>query len=141
MAKNGKKARGVRKAFKSLPEDLQEALGELIERAENEEEFVRFSMVGNCPSCGSPNTRDTEGTPLDDITVGICLDCYKLWCLECGAVFEEGQTSCKHWEVCSECNLTWEEDIGNGETIPHCDYDANYGDCPTLIRQKKQWNR
>jgi len=95
-----------KKAFESLPEEIQKFLKNALKDSKTEKEFINKVMVGDCPVCGSPNTRDCEGTPLDDPTVGICLDCYTIGCLECGEIFEKGQTICKHWKICDGCNFS-----------------------------------
>jgi hypothetical protein len=101
--------KAVEESLTWLPEDLQDFLFERAANTNSMEEFIRTSMVGDCPSCGSENTRDTGGTPLDDPTVGICLNCQTLWCLDCGLVIETGQTVCRHWDVCGECGFSTDE--------------------------------
>ena len=91
--------------FESLPEDVQQDLLETMKTSDSAEEAIRRIMVGDCPVCGSKNTRDCSDTPLDSPTVGICLDCHAIGCVECGEIFGKGQTSCKHWEVCKDCKF------------------------------------
>jgi hypothetical protein len=95
----------VMKVFDDLPEDVKNTLEELLEQAKSKEEFLQLAMVGGCPFCGGTNTRDCDETPLGDITVGICLDCHRLWCLECGYKFPEGKTMCEHWAICEDCEF------------------------------------
>ena len=80
-----------------------------FKNAKNEKDFFRIMMVGDCPKCGGENTRDCEDSPLGDITVGFCLDCYIIWCLECGEIFKENQTICVHWEICDKCKFSTDE--------------------------------
>lgn len=83
--------------------DVVQSLFEEAQKYDDPISFRNALMVGPCPKCGSNATRDCEGTEIDDICVGICLKCLILWCLECGAVFKEGQKVCEHWKVCDEC--------------------------------------
>jgi hypothetical protein len=111
-------------AFHALPEEAQNALQELLRQAKDDpKEFVRLAMVGDCPFCGGSNTRDCDETSLGDITVGICLDCYRLWCLECGFLFSKGQTLCDHWVICQDCkfnDINYEEGETCGTTADEC---------------------
>ena len=76
------------------------------------EEFACHSLVGDCPRCGGHNTKDCETiVDIEDATVGVCLDCGYLWCLECG--FELKEEECPHWAVCDKCDHQgeyWQED-------------------------------
>ncbi len=107
----------------TLPEEVQSDLMELVKQANDPEEVVRLALVGDCPFCGSTNTRDCEEAPLDDPTVGICLDCSNLWCLECGYLFPKGQTVCGHWAICDACEFShvkWDEGETCGTTADEC---------------------
>lgn len=80
-------------------------LNVLLER----DEFIRDSMVGACPECGSENTCDSEDYPLgphEDNTVGHCSGCGIYWCLECGYTFEAVRQGihCPHWGICAQCS-------------------------------------
>lgn len=114
----------VLEAFHALPDEVQSALQELFSQDnDDQDEFVRLAMVGNCPICGSSNTRDCDETPFGDITVAICLDCYKLWCLECGYLFQKGQTICDHWAICEECapkDVNYEDGEDCGVAADEC---------------------
>ncbi len=100
--KNGKgrtKSQEVVFALNMLPDDTRNHLVDLVQKIESSTELVRVVTVGNCPACNSNRTNDCETIPhVEDITVGICIDCLKFWCLECGALFKEGQTICDHWK-------------------------------------------
>lgn len=87
----------------SLPKNLQEYVGRIRERVNSEEDYIKSIMAGYCPHCSSDRTIDGYKTPLNEITVAICLDCYTLWCLECGEIFDKGQTVCGHWDICDKC--------------------------------------
>lgn len=93
-----KKEDAVWRMFNSLPEDLQKHLLSFVTSSNSLQEFISTIMVGPCPKCRSTKTMDGEGTPLLDICVGICLECFALWCLECGRIFDMGQTVCDHWK-------------------------------------------
>ena len=95
----------VNEIFDSMPEQAQREFRDALGSSSTVEEFMRKVCVGNCPFCGSQETRDCSDTPLDDPTVGICLKCQVLWCLECDERFEEGQTVCGHWWICNECGF------------------------------------
>ena len=81
-----------------LPPDVVFALTEAALSCETVAEFTAMIMVGECPVCGSADVEDCEHTAgVEDCTVGRCYACGKFWCLECGAVFPEGQKICEHW--------------------------------------------
>jgi hypothetical protein len=109
----------VEEILYDLPEDMQDFLLNALEESKDQKDFIRLLTVGNCPVCGSENTRDCEGTPLDDPTVYICLDCNSMGCLECGVIFKEGQNICKHWEICDDCEFYIEEE-GCGVPADEC---------------------
>lgn len=102
MKQDFKKDKEIRKVIASLPEDIQDYFRKLLKRARKysgddyfaQEEFVRSIMVGDCPYCGSKKTKDCEDSPLKDNTIGLCLECVQMWCLECGNKFKPGQTVC-----------------------------------------------
>jgi hypothetical protein len=50
---------------------MQEFIRENLNGANSVDEFVKMTMVGNCPACGDANTRDCENSPLNDICVGM----------------------------------------------------------------------
>ena len=84
-------------AMTKLPREVQEGLFTLIEKHDNVDEFISAVMVGECPKCGSEKTRDAEDIKsMDDATVGVCMDCGYVWCLECGEPLDEWP--CPHWD-------------------------------------------
>ena len=91
--------------LQSLPRNLQEYITKLKEKADAEEGYMKSVMAGYCPNCASDRTIDGYNAPLNDITVGICLDCHTLWCLECGEVLDKGKTVCGHWAICDKCAI------------------------------------
>ncbi len=93
------------KLWEALPKDLQDQLAKAVEEssAESPEEFVNEIFVGECPECGSHDTRDCEKVPeVEDITLGLCNTCGYLWCTECGRPVARG-SNCEHWEICEKC--------------------------------------
>jgi len=95
----------ILRIWASLPKDIQETLKKAVDEssAVTEEQFIAEIMIGECPKCGSKNTKDCEEIEgIEDLTVGLCMNCGFLWCSECGRPLVHG-TSCKHWEICDEC--------------------------------------
>ena len=71
--------------FEIMDVEAMEMLKEVAERSSTVEEFISRVNVGQCPKCGSPDTRDCEDIPgVEDICVGECIACGYRWCLECG---------------------------------------------------------
>jgi hypothetical protein len=97
---------GILKTWASLPKDVQEALRKSVEEssAVPAEQFLAEMLTGECPQCGSRNTKDcAEMRGIEDFTVGICMNCGMLWCSECGrSLFQN--VHCKHWEICDKCD-------------------------------------
>ncbi|MGR3178731.1 MAG: hypothetical protein ACUZ8E_11800 [Candidatus Anammoxibacter sp.] len=79
----------------SLPKEMQSYLKNMVKELDKEE-FISAVMVGPCPNCKSDKTMDCENTPFEDICIGLCLECYILWCLECGEIFKKDQKVCGH---------------------------------------------
>ena len=125
----------VKEALDVLPPEVQEYLIDIMRRSSTPEEAIRRVLVGDCPECDSENTRDCEDTPIDDSTVGLCLNCNIMWCLGCGAVFEEGQTLCRHWEICEICHHI--NDTKEDCTIE--EFQGNPGDCPMIRAALEKW--
>ena len=69
----------------------------------------------------------------EDTTVGICLECGYVWCLECFKPLKKWP--CPHWEICDACE--WcpsEEELGKGESCP---YAAWRDECPRIVGDTK----
>ena len=112
-----------KKEIEEILSDLEDSERELLEsklrECDTPEEFISGVMVGECPKCSSLTTKDCEDEPeVDDITIGKCLMCGHLWCLECGEDFKEGQRRCEHWSVCLECEVN--DEFGCGIPIWEC---------------------
>lgn len=124
----------LEKEFYNLPEELFDSLLHWLKKANSAEEFAGLIMVGNCPECGSEKTRDGEGSPIDDITIGLCLKCGYVWCLECYNKLTEWP--CPHWEICENCKLKPKELVDDeGNTIEgayeRCEFSEAY-ECPII---------
>jgi hypothetical protein len=124
---NEKKHEFDTEALSSLPRELQEYLLRTSQEPESVLDFFNGVVAGDCPVCGGFNTRQGSDTPLDDPTVGICLDCFSMTCLDCGEVFENGQTVCEHLKVCDACKSGGKRECN----IP-------VWDCPRIERWKTE---
>jgi hypothetical protein len=89
---------------------LRRDIGWMIEKAIkptsliNEEQFLAEVMTGKCPRCGSGQIKDCRRTePINDVTVGLCMKCGHLWCLECGRSLVVN-VHCNHWCICLLCD-------------------------------------
>ena len=90
----------------ALRADIRRMIEKSIERASpiNAEQFLAQVMTGRCPRCASNQIKDcrkVEG--INDITVGLCMQCGFIWCLECGRSLI-GDVHCDHWDVCMKCD-------------------------------------
>lgn len=84
--------------WKSLPEEIQEALKKALEEAPSEE-----IMMSGCPTCESTDTRDCDEVEgIQDCTIGLCLDCGHLFCSKCRRDLSQN-LNCSHWEICETC--------------------------------------
>lgn len=93
--------------WQELSDKAKESIFEMLNELNpsSPEELNRMVLVGDCPRCGCKNTKDCETVvDIEDTTIGICLDCGYLWCLECG--YELTEKNCPHWIACSDCDQT-----------------------------------
>jgi len=68
------------------------------------EQFLS-ELIGVCPRCKDAQTKDCEHVEgIEDFTVGLCMKCGYLWCIECGRPMAK-DTACGHWEICSKCDI------------------------------------
>ena len=105
--------------WKALPKELQDELAKAVREssAETPEDFVWELFVGECPRCGSKDTKDCEKVPgIEDITLGSCNKCGYLWCSECGRPVAKG-SACEHWEICKTCSRK-KDAFGDCGTLP-----------------------
>jgi hypothetical protein len=98
----------ILKIWASLPKEVQDALRDAAEEssAVTDEQFIAEIMIGECPQCGSKNTKDCEEIDgIEDFTVGLCMNCGFLWCSECGRPLVHS-ILCNHWAICDTCDET-----------------------------------
>jgi hypothetical protein len=89
----------------------------------SDKELARMLMVDDCPRCGSKNTKDCDTiVDVEDNTIGICLDCGYIWCLECG--YELKEKICPHWSACSDCDQT--------DAEGSCPHAPEISECPII---------
>lgn len=92
----------VKKLFDSMPEEAKNELMDMLAKAETEEDFLAFAMIGPCPRCGNELTKDGESMAENedegDPTVGFCPECQHQWCTDCGQEVKEG-VECPHWNA------------------------------------------
>ncbi|MFW5923282.1 MAG: zinc-ribbon domain-containing protein [Planctomycetota bacterium] len=118
----------AQQVFDSLSEEDQDMLTDVFSQFDTAEEAARSIMVGDCPACLSSNTNDCENDPdIQDISVGQCLDCGYIWCLECGQELSCEDPVCGHWDLCAECPDN--EEFGCGQ-FP--------GDCEKVLAWREQ---
>ncbi|MDD3846083.1 MAG: hypothetical protein PHC90_06930 [Syntrophorhabdaceae bacterium] len=86
-----------------LPDDIGDALLLAVEKNRDAHKNFRGASVSRCPHCGDSNTMDCSTIDaIGDATVGLCLVCGYLWCLECDSSLITG-INCGHWQICSSC--------------------------------------
>ena len=113
----------------ALRGDIRRMIEKATEKtsARNEEQFLAEIMTGNCPRCASNQIKDcrkVEG--INDISVGLCMQCGVIWCLECGRSLV-GNVHCNHWCICLLC-----------DRLDTCDIDLR--GCSNL-RENHQWGK
>ncbi len=94
------------KLWRTLPKELQDELSRAVREssAGTPEDSAWEIFVGECPQCGSKDTRDCEQTgEIGDSTLGFCNRCAYLWCTECGRPVVKG-SACEHREICKRCS-------------------------------------
>jgi len=93
----------LRGMWEFLPERVQRALQKAVdtlwEHAGNREQ----TMARHCPRCGARETFDCDKVAgISDPTVGLCISCGYVWCLECDT-YLISTVVCGHWKVCRNC--------------------------------------
>jgi len=97
------------KFLNSLPKDARRELERIIDESACEEDYISAVFVGHCPSCNSIQTKNCEDVEgIDDPTVGLCMYCGHVWCLECGRSLQKN-VDCEHWNICEECDAEKDE--------------------------------
>ena len=99
--------------FAALRGDIRRMIEKAIEQTSpiNEEQFLAQVMTGNCPRCDSNQIKDCRKVEsINDITVGLCMQCGFIWCLDCGKPLTK-DIHCDHWDVCLQCDRLNDCDI------------------------------
>lgn len=100
-----------------LPPKIQKALERSIEDQPSSEEGAHDPEAKQCPRCGGSRTIDCNGVKgIADPTVGLCVACGYLWCLECETHLISTVT-CGHWKICANCTESKDE-AGYCRTLP-----------------------
>ncbi len=87
-----------------FPPNIQHALRDAVKADQTKAGFIRYTSTRLCPHCGKRNTTDCQKiTGIKDGSIGLCLSCGYIWCLECDAQLV-ANIRCGHWEVCAYCN-------------------------------------
>lgn len=117
----------VFKMWEFLPVNIRESLKAALEiHQQRGQRQGRQALIRECPHCNSNNTIDCgQVKDLNDTTIGLCLTCGYLWCIECDTALLT-TVNCGHWQVCSAC--TEERDLpGYCGIIPwKCIYIINW---------------
>ncbi len=92
------------KMWEFLPPGIQESLKAVLEIHQQRGHRQDMpAIIRECPHCSSHNTIDCGHVKdLNDTTIGLCLACGYLWCLECDTALLT-TVNCEHWQVCSAC--------------------------------------
>ena len=100
----GKAVQGsLLRMWEFLSDNIQNSLLLAVEKNRNAEKHLHGESVQSCPHCGGENTTDcSQIDGIADATVGLCLACGYLWCLECDSSLITG-VICGHWQICSAC--------------------------------------
>jgi len=85
-----------------LPGEIQQALRKAVAEKKETTRPVR-GVIRLCPRCGERDTTDCDRVMgIEDVTIGLCLRCGYLWCLECETALLTS-VLCGHWQVCAHC--------------------------------------
>jgi hypothetical protein len=86
-----------------LPPEIQGSLRKAFEEKRSKPKAERGGVIRSCPRCGTTNTTDCDRVMgIEDVTIGLCISCGYLWCLECDAALLTS-ILCGHWQVCAHC--------------------------------------
>ncbi len=93
----------VHDMWELMPPDVQEALKQAIDILVAKPAHEREGISRSCPRCGTRNTTDCHAIEgIADPTIGLCIMCGYVWCLECDAHLIATVT-CGHWKICASC--------------------------------------
>lgn len=77
------------KSINTAEPGFVDQLRAIAERYETAEDFANAILSGDCPACGSEETETCEDVlGIENIMVGRCVECGKIFCTECGQAFE-----------------------------------------------------
>lgn len=86
-----------------MPERIQRALKRAVETLRENSGNRENATAGRCPRCGAGETFDCDKVAgIADPTVGLCISCGYVWCLEC-ETYLISTVVCGHWKVCKSC--------------------------------------
>lgn len=86
-----------------LSPEIQSALQKAVEDKRGKPRTERSRLIRSCPRCGRNDTTDCDRAKgIEDVTIGLCISCGYLWCLECEAALLTS-ILCGHWQVCAHC--------------------------------------
>lgn len=106
--------------------ETQRALRDGLENLTGDVSHAESGSTRRCPRCGGNDTADCQGIrDIADPTIGLCVTCGYLWCLECGTHLISTPT-CGHWRICASCDERKDE-AGYCRTVP--------SECPRI----KEW--
>ena len=105
-----------------MPPGIQKALRTAVETLGADEKIPRGGLTKQCPRCGAKDTTDCHDIAgISDATVGLCITCGYLWCLEC-ETYLISTITCGHWKICANCGERKDES-GYCRTVPwECTY-------------------
>ncbi len=105
-----------------MPPETQRALSEAIEILAGSGGYTEDPSPRYCPRCGGSDTTDCHTVKyIQDPSIGLCVTCGYLWCLECGAHLISTVT-CGHWRICANCGVRKDES-GYCRALPsECSY-------------------
>ena len=76
----------VHAMWELMPPEVQRAFRGAVESLGREMERGEPVVIRLCPRCGGGKTVDcSEAAGIGDATVGLCVACGYVWCLECNA--------------------------------------------------------
>jgi hypothetical protein len=86
-----------------MPPEIQKALQEATEEPAGDVARPESVVIRRCSRCGGTDTTDCHAIKgIADPTIGLCVTCGYLWCLECETHLISTVT-CGHWRICASC--------------------------------------
>jgi hypothetical protein len=94
----------LRGMWEFMPDRIQKALKRAVDISTEKSGSRENAMARHCPRCGAGNTIDCDKVVgIGDPTVGLCISCGYVWCLECDT-YLISTIVCGHWKVCRHCS-------------------------------------